>query len=488
MSVDPQTRDSGVSRSSGQVLLAIMALAVFVSVLNNSMINVAIPRIRADLAVSASAAGWIITAYALVFAVGTALYGRISDFISLRKTFLVALLVFAAGSLMGALAPSFAWLVAGRVMQAAGAAAIPALALGSVTRLFPPGERGQAFGTVISSVGIGAATGPIVGGVVVSLGGWPWLFLGTLMLLILLATATWLRMPDTAAADRAKGGLRHFGLMGALLISLSAAALFLAVTGLQQAGPDSPRTWGPLIVAIAAALGFAIHIRHSATPFAPPALFRNRTYLSACGVAVFAQAAFLGGGLFLIPLLMIEQHELSPLGAGMVLAPSALAIFLFSRMAGRLSDRIGPRRVLQGSLALVLMGLLFLSIQTDSPPPVIAFGLLVMGIGYAGVMSPNANAASFALTREIAGIGSGIYQLFFFMGAGLGASTVGAFLSHRQEVATAALNPLYTAAASAIPYSDTFLLAAASTVIALLFTLGIGARPRKETGTPDIER
>ncbi|MDQ2068353.1 MFS transporter [Natronospira bacteriovora] len=477
MTGEAQTQGSGAGRAGGQVLLAIMALAVFVSVLNNSMINVAIPRIREDLGVSASAIGWLITAYALVFAVGTALYGRVSDFVSLRKTFLVALLVFAAGSLLCALAPGFAWLVAGRVLQAAGAAAIPALALGSVTRLFPPGARGQAFGAVISSVGVGAATGPIVGGLVVSVGGWPWLFLGTLLLLIMLAAAAWLRMPDSDPADRSAGGLRHFGLSGGLLISVSAAALFLGVTGLQQTGPNAPQTWGPLLLSLVTAAGFATHIRYSATPFAPPALFRNRTYLCACGVAVFAQAAFLGGGLFLIPLLMIEQHGLTPLGTGLVLAPSALAIFLLSRLAGHLSDRIGPRAVLQGSLGLVLAGLLFLSTQAQSPPGIIAFGLLLMGVGFTGVMSPNANAASFALSREIAGIGSGIYQLFFFMGAGLGAAAVGAFLSFRSETANVALNPLYSAGPGAAPYSDTFLLAAASTLIALVFTLGIRTGP-----------
>ncbi len=479
MTGEPAVQSADTNPAQGQVLLAIMALAVFVSVLNNSMINVAIPEIRADLAVSASAAGWIITGYALVFAVGTALYGRISDFLSLRKTFLFALLVFAAGSLLCAFAPGFAWLVAGRVLQAAGAAAIPALALGSVTRLFPPGTRGQAFGTVISSVGIGAAMGPIVGGMVVNLGGWPWLFLGTLCLLVVLASAAWLRMPDTDPADRKAGGLRDFGLVGGLLISVSAAALFLGITGLQQAGADSPRTWGPVLLGLAAAAGFTWHIQKSAAPFAPPALFRNPGYLSACGLAVFAQAAFLGGGLFLTPLLMIERHGLTPLGAGLVLAPSALAIFVFSRLAGRLSDRLGPRRVLQMCLGLVLAGLLFLSAMADSTPWVIAFGLMIMGIGYAGVMSPNANAASFALSRDIAGIGSGIYQLFFFMGAGMGAATAGAFLSHRSELAAGALNPLFTAGAGAAPYSDTFLLAAASTMVAWLFTPGIRGLPRR---------
>jgi len=477
MTGNDQTQGAGGSRARGKALLVIMALAVFVSVLNNSMINVAIPEIRLDLDVSASAIGWIITAYALVFAVGTALYGRITDFVSLRLTFLVALAVFACGSLLCALAPNFGVLVGGRVLQASGAAAIPALALGSVTRLFPAGQRGQAFGTVVSSVGIGAAAGPIIGGVVVSLGGWQWLFLGTLLLLLILAVAAYRHMPDTDPSERAQGTLRDFGLAGGVLISLSAGSFLLGVTGIQQSGLDSVKTWGPLMIALLSGLGFAWHVRYSPRPFAPPALFANRTFVAACVLALFAQAAFLGGGLFLIPLLMIEQHGLTALGAGLVLAPSAFAIFLFSPLAGRLSDRLGARRVLMSCLVVVLAGLVFLSTQADAAPWVIATGLLVMGIGFAGVMSPNANAASITLSKDIAGIGSGIYQLFFFLGAGMGAATVGAFLAFRKSVGNGGLNPLYTATEATAPYSDTFLLAAASTGIALLAALAIRMPP-----------
>lgn len=467
MAGETQTHSSGASRRSGQLLLAIMALAVFVSVLNNSMINVAIPRIRLDLAVSPGAMGWIITGYALVFAVGTALYGRVTDFVSLRKTFLVALIVFAIGSLICALAPDFTVLVTGRAIQASGAAAVPALAFGSVGRLFPPGERGHAFGIITSSVGIGAAAGPIIGGAVVSVGGWQLLFLGTLGLLVLLFLAAWWKLPDTDPADRLGGSLREFDIPGAVMIALCAGTALLGVTGIQQAGIDSMRSWGPLVIALVAGAVFAVHIHHTRTPFAPPVLFRNRTFMAACGVAVFAQAAFLGGGLFLIPLLVIEQHELTALTAGLVLAPGAMAISLLSPFAGRLSDRVGARRVLIACLTVVLAGLLFLSTMADRSPTVIAMGLLIMGIGYAGVMSPTANAASTALDRSITGVGFGIYQLFFFLGAGMGAAIVGAYLAYRMENADSALNPLYTASMETAPYSDTFLLAAFMTLIAL---------------------
>ena len=150
-----------------RALLAVVAVAVFVIVMNGSMTNVALPTIGAEFGASEAQAGWVITGYLLVFAVGVPLYGRLSDVYSLRNVFCAGLAVFALGSLVCALAPSLTVLVGGRMLQAAGGAAIPALSSTSVARLLPPGSRGGALGLVVSSVGVGGAVGPVVGGMVV---------------------------------------------------------------------------------------------------------------------------------------------------------------------------------------------------------------------------------------------------------------------------------------------------------------------------------
>ena len=135
-----------------------------------------VPDIRQDFGASQGQAGWVITGYLLVFAVGIPLYGRIADLYSLRRVFAVGLVVLAAGSLVCALAPTLPLLVAGRIVQAAGASAIPALGFASVAKALPPGERGTALGLLSSSVGVGAAVGPVVGGVIAGLTGWQVLF------------------------------------------------------------------------------------------------------------------------------------------------------------------------------------------------------------------------------------------------------------------------------------------------------------------------
>jgi DHA2 family metal-tetracycline-proton antiporter-like MFS transporter/DHA2 family florfenicol/chloramphenicol resistance protein-like MFS transporter len=141
---------------------------------------------RAEFDVSAAQVGWVITGYALAYAVGVPLYGRVSDFFGVRRVFVLGLLGFAAGGLICALAPSLPVLVIGRIVQGIGGAAVPALASVAVARVLPSGKRGGALGLVASSVGIGSATGPIFGGVVGQLAGWRPLFAGTLLMMLLL--------------------------------------------------------------------------------------------------------------------------------------------------------------------------------------------------------------------------------------------------------------------------------------------------------------
>lgn len=477
---------------SSRLLLAVMAVAVFVSVLNNTMINVAIPRISQDLNISGGQTGWIVTGFSLVFATGIPIYGRVSDFYSLKKTFSLALVVFAVGSLVCALAPGFAVLIAGRALQAAGAAAIPALAFGSVAKVFPVGSRGQAFGILSSSVGVGAAAGPILGGLGVSLGGWQLLFYGTFVLIVILFFAVLYELPHTDSGAPRAGTLGRLDLLGGTLLAATAGLALLGITEVQQVGFASPLSWGPVLLAVFAAIAFSARIRSAREPFAAPELFRNRNFLAASSVALLAQFAYIGGGLFLTPLLLVGQGGLSTLSTGLVLAPGAIAVAVLSPVAGRFSDRVGPRAVLLASLTVLLAGTLFVaSFAVGAQAYVVALGLLAMGIGYAGVTSPAANAASATLSEQTAGVSLGIYQLFFFLGAGTGTAILGAFLAARQTVQARALDPLYSAAPSVAPFSDTFLLAGLSVLLALGAALAIDtrttAREEEEAGRAESQ-
>src|ERR687897_3409236 len=191
--------------TSIRLFLAVVALAVFTTVLTATMINVLIPLMRAEFGASAAQIGWVITGYALAYVIGVPLYGRISDFFGVRRVFSVGLLGFALGGLICALAPSLTVLVLGRIVQGIGGAAVPALALVAVAKVLPKGERGGAMGLVASSVGIGAAVGPVVGGAVGQLLGWRALFVGSLVLMLALIPIVRRVLPNGGSVDEKRG-------------------------------------------------------------------------------------------------------------------------------------------------------------------------------------------------------------------------------------------------------------------------------------------
>jgi MFS transporter, DHA2 family, metal-tetracycline-proton antiporter len=199
------------------------------------MINVLIPLMRAEFGASAAQVGWGITGYALAYAIGVPLYGRISDLFGVRRVFALGLWGFAVGGLICAFAPSLAVLVLGRTVQGIGGAAVPALALVAVAKMLPLGERGGAMGLVASSVGIGAAVGPVVGGAVGQLLGWRALFVGTLVLMLLLIPFARRVLPNGGSTDE-----RRFDLIGGVLLGLGAGLFLFGITQKRRASPRLP--------------------------------------------------------------------------------------------------------------------------------------------------------------------------------------------------------------------------------------------------------
>jgi MFS transporter, DHA2 family, metal-tetracycline-proton antiporter len=465
--VSPPYKSGKKEASSGdstRLLLAVLISAVFVSVLNSSMVNVVVPSIQEEFGASEGQVGWVITGYLLVYAVGIPLYGRVSDLFSLRWTFCLGLLVFAAGSLFCALAPNLLLLVFGRIVQAAGGAAIPALATASVAKVLAPGDRGTALGLIFSSVGIGAAVGPVLGGAVETVAGWQALFYGTLLLTLIVIPIAFRELPHTERSND-----RSFDLPGGILLALAAGLFLFGITQGQVAGFGSVSSWGSFVGAALAAVGFARRIVTAPHPFVSPALFRNTGFVAAVAVGFFSMLANVSC-LVIIPLLISTVNELSSGAAALALTPGAIALAILSPFAGRLSDRIGMRPPIFAGLAVMLLSALFLStFAAGASPIVVSAGMLGVGAGFAFANSPTTNAAAAALPQAEAGVGLGIYQGIFFLGGGTGPAVVGTFLAARREAGVDALNPLY--ALDAASFSDAFLVIAAALALAFAASL-----------------
>jgi DHA2 family metal-tetracycline-proton antiporter-like MFS transporter/DHA2 family florfenicol/chloramphenicol resistance protein-like MFS transporter len=458
---------------STRLLLAVMAAATFVSVFNQSMVNVAVPLIQQSYGVSESQVGWVATGYLLAFAVGVPLYGRISDLYSPKLTFCIGLSVFAAGSLVCALAPSLGVLVAGRVVQAAGGAAIPALSFGLVAKLLPPGRRGFGLGIISSSIGAGAAFGPAIGGALIQVLGWHSLFYSTLALIVVLIFAAFFVIPnvveDTGAGDRSLGKL---DLPSGILLGLAAGLSLFGVTQGQSSGLLSPLVLGSFAVAIVSGILFVRRISRVPEPFVAPELLRNRGFVAAASVGFLAQFSNVCA-LFLAPLLVTQVFGASAITTGLVFVPGAILVALLSPAAGRLSDRFGFRVMISSGLLIMLFSYLFISsFGVGGSVLLVTVGMTTLGLGFASLNSPTANAASSTLSAETAGVGLGIYQMCFFLGAGFAPAISGAFLAFRGNLNGGAINPLY-AMQSATAFSDAFLVGAVAILLAALCLLGV---------------
>jgi MFS transporter, DHA2 family, metal-tetracycline-proton antiporter len=443
-------------RTSTRLLLAVLISAVIIAVMNSSMVNVAIPVIRQDFGVSEAQVGWVITSYLLTYAVGIPLYGRAADVFSLRRAFSLGLVGFAIGSLLCVVAPNLPLLV---------------FASASVAKVLAPGERGTALGLIVSSVGVGAAIGPVVGGVLQQLAGWQSLFYATLALTLLLLPGAFYALPETRSS-----GERSFDVPGGILLG-SAAGLFLfGITQGQVAGFASLSSWGSFAGAALAAVGFAWRITGAEHPFVSPALFKNRGYVAAVIVGYFSMLVNVSC-LVSVPLLVTQVNGLSPAATGLVLTPGAIALAILSPLAGRLSDRIGFKTPIYAGLGIMLLSVLFIStFGAGAAPYLVAVGMVGVGAGFALTNSPNVNAAAAALKEEETGVGLGIFNGLFFLGGGTGPAVLGAFLAARREAGAEAIDPFYTLGAA--PFSDAFLLLVVALLIALVASLGIPSGKR----------
>ncbi|MGW1173992.1 MFS transporter [Kitasatospora sp. NPDC002543] len=456
----------------GPGLLAVLTPAILATVTASDMVNLMLPTIGAEFGASEAELAWVVTGFLLMFSVGIPLYGRISDRVSLRRLFAFALLTYALGSLVCAISPNLAVLVAGRIVTGAGAAAIPVLSIVAVTTLLPPERRGVGIGVVSAGAGVGTAAGPALGGGIGETLGWPalfWIMLAVSLLLLLPALRV---LPDDT--PRSSGRL---DLPGGVLLGLGAGLVLFGMTRAQVSGFTDPLSWGGLAVAVAALVLFGVRTARVDQPFVPPGLFTHRGYRTGVLVAFLAMVVNLGGLVF-VPLLLVEVDELTPGEGALVMIPAGLVTALLSPWIGRLAGRVDARVLVLSGLGLIGLFSLFLSSFTGGSSVVLAgVGILGLSIGFMLVMTTVIGAAAGELPPEQVGAGIGILQGAQFLGAGTGPAVFGVLVSARRQAGGDAVNPLHSGHDGAA-YSDVFLAMAVVVVLTLAVASRMPRTPR----------
>ncbi|MFI6294798.1 MFS transporter [Nonomuraea sp. NPDC050790] len=425
-----------MSTATRGAVLATVCLAFFMTMLDTTIVNIAIPDLRTGLGASLDQALWVLNGYTLAFAVLLLTFGRLGDRHGHRAVFLAGLAVFTVASGLCGLAQDPAQLIAVRVLQGAGAALLMPQTLSIIVTTFPPDRRGTAFGVWSGVAGLATIAGPAVGGVLVDVLTWRAVFLINLPLGVLAFVAARFVLPHGGAATRV--ALDPVGVL------LSSAGLFVLVFALVGGEPHLTVLGGLLLGA------FLAH-QHSAqarTPLLPFRLFRDRNF--ALMNAVLMAALFATVGLLITYTLYLQSVlGLTPTQAGLMLAPPSLATLVISPLAGRLADRVPPRLIFGVGLSVFAAGFVLLALFSDGRTDAVALlpGMLLCGVGAGAVFAPANALAMRKVPPELTGAASGVVSTLRQVGTVLGASVVGAILQTGKDLVHAMPTALYTVAA-----------------------------------------
>ncbi len=417
----------GPSRGRRLLVLAICCASLFIVSLDNTIVNVALPSLRAELDAPISGLQWIVDAYTLVLASLLTLAGSTADRVGRRRVFQTGLVVFALGSLLCSVAPNLGWLVAFRMLQAVGGSMLNPVALSIVTNTFTEAkERARAIGVWGAVFGISLALGPVVGGALVDSAGWRSIFWVNVPFALAALVLTRLFVPESRAPRP-----RRVDPVGQLLVLVMLASLTYGIIEGPNAGWTSPEIIGCFALAAAALAGLLGYEPRRAEPLLELRFFRSAPFT---GAAVLAVCAFAGTGgfLFLNTLYLQDVRGLSALHAGLYLLPMAAMTVVFSPLAGRLVASRGPRLPLAvAGIAMTAGALLFVRLSADTPAAWLFAGYVVFGIGLALVNPPITNSAVSGMPTAQAGLAAAITSTSRQVGQALGVAVIGSAVVSR---------------------------------------------------------
>ncbi|HVV07739.1 DHA2 family efflux MFS transporter permease subunit [Amycolatopsis sp.] len=467
------TQTKPTTDRSRLLALVVLCAQTLMIVLDQTIVNVALPSIRDDLGFSQSGLAWVINAYGIAFGGLLLLTGRLGDLVGRRKVFLAGMLLFTAASLVCGLAWNAEVLVAARFLQGVGGATSSAVVLGMIVGLFPePGARAKAIGAFSFVQAAGGSIGSVAGGLLTQAVSWHWIFLINLPIGIIAAGMSLRVLED----DRGIGLRNGADVFGAILVTAGLMLGVYTIVEVDGHGWGSAHTLGFGGAAVVLLIAFVVRQATARNPLLPLRIFASRI-LSGANVVLALLVAAMFGFQFLVVLYMRQVLAYSAEQTGFAMLPVALAIAVVSLgLSARATARFGERPVLLTGLALITAGVVVLArvpvdghYVTDLLP-----GLLPMGIGF-GLAMPALMALGMSDARpEDAGLASGLFNTTQQVGGAVGLSVLAVLAATRSD-RLAASEPLPSALAAGFHLA--FWIAAA-----LVAAGGVGAvvflRPR----------
>lgn len=411
----------------GVILMRLMMFTVTLSSLSALTFNVVIPEISEEFDLTLAQVSWLSSAYTLIYAFGTVTYGKLSDRFQLKSLLTFGLSLFAAGSLIGFISQTFWVALLGRCLQSVGAAAVPAIALIIPVRYFTPEKRGSALSMTAVGVALGGALAPVVSALIVSFANWRWLFLPSLLILLLLPLYR-----QYLEHEPNKDSHTPFDWLGGGLLAASISLLLLGVTN---------RVWSYLPFGFMTFILFIVRICAVKEAFVQPQLFRNKQYavalvlsftISSIGISLY----------FLTPILLSDVYRLSSSWIGFAMVPAAVTAAILGRKGGRLADRKGNSYLFSVASSCLMTCFVLLSTFTGASPVLIPFFLIFGNVGQSFIQIAMSNSISRTLSKEQMGVGMGFFSMINFIAQGMAAGVYGMIA---EQGASFHWNPLHVA-------------------------------------------
>ncbi|MFI9633609.1 MDR family MFS transporter [Nocardia sp. NPDC051929] len=424
MSAAPSVPASG---GRTPTVIRVLVLATFVVILNETIMINAIPRLMADLAITDRAAQWVSTAFMLTMAAVIPTTGWFLQRVSTRQAYAAAMGVFLAGTALSAVAPSFAVLLLGRIVQAFGTAVMMPLLMTTLMTVVAEHDRGRVMGNVTLAISVAPAMGPVISGGVLQIASWRWLFV---LVLPIAGVITWLGLRQLENVGEPQAGQ-----IDVASVALAALGFGGLVFGLSRFESDDFA--GPLgIVAVGSALialfvWRQLRLQRTGTPLLDLRVLLSATYTKALILMSVAFMAMLGS-MILLPLYLQNLRGLSPLATGLLVMPGGLAMGLLGPTVGRLFDRFGGRLlVIPGSIGIAIALAGFTQISMTMPYwQLLALHILLM-VSLAAAFTPVFTLGLGALPQHLYSHGSSMLGTLQQVAAAFGTALVVTVMSAR---------------------------------------------------------
>jgi len=409
------------SAETKRVALILATISAFLTPFLGSAVSVALPSIGHEFEMDAVALSWVSTAYLLAAAIALVPVGRLADIHGRKRIWLYGVALYTLFSVLCAAAPSGAWLIAFRALQAVGSTLIYGTGLAILTSVFPREERGRVIGFNVAAVYVGLSAGPFLGGLLTAQWGWRSIFLAMVPLGVIAIVLILTRLKGEWAEARGE----PFDVAGSVIYGVALVALIYGLSILPSAA-------GALlgVAGVAGLAAFAWWELRTENPVLRVQLFRDNFVFAVSNLVALVNYGATVAVTFVLSLYLQYVQGLSPAAAGLVLVSQPIVMTAVSPLAGRLSDRIEPRLLVSAGMALTAAGLFALVwLSTATPLAFVVATLVVQGVGFGLFSSPNANAIMSSVIPRYYGVASGMLSTMRVVGQMVGMALTMVMLS-----------------------------------------------------------